>query len=540
VVKATPANIVPAKTSSPNVVPTSNTKTTTNNRLRPVQLEEGVKRISQESIENIRSDGNVFNINVDDKPTGTKSHLPGSPQESKYSPTKQVGVIRPISREAQDAGPMPKVKKILSENKTKTNSVLVSNLNKVNNNRSEENRDPSKDSVVIEKAKETLVIEKDPVFVPVESWLANPQKRPTGVDARPRGDNVKPATISLSSSSSPTSTTTLSSSSTTVVPSKAPTAPPAVSKAAAPTSGTGSVPISPHAPVLERLQPVSSSAPSRQPPSVPPRNGSRLEHSSPANNPTTISSTPTTLSQPVIPPVVSSKKEESVDVPDKGSSSYREAWKASKSEQNSLVFNFVGAKKDVSHIENDGLDLSSRAKSQGKGVILLDPGESNDGEEDEVGNDLKLNVTWVGAEVSTGKSSLRSKNNSKKLNISFNDKTEVFEYPSFEPVSPVQTMDMVQSSEEEPDVVSRLKSNTPVGSSGGLGSYTPSKIHLSDSPFQLGVSRSSQPNNPLATTSTSSSSNQSSSTSANSSTPALVPADHGVSWGRAASSDMLF
>ena len=53
-----------------------------------------------------------------------------------------------------------------------------------------------------------------------------------------------------------------------------------------------------------------------------------------------------------------------------------------------------------------------------------------------------------------------------QLNISFNDKTEVFEYPSFEPVSPVQTMDMVQSSEEEPDVVSRLKSNTPVGSSG--------------------------------------------------------------------------
>ena len=95
-----------------------------------------------------------------------------------------------------------------------------------------------------------------------------------------------------------------------------------------------------------------------------------MEHSSPANNPTTISSTPTALSQPVIPPVVISKKEESVDVPDKGSSSYREAWKASKSEQNSLVFNFVGAKKDVSHIENDGLDLSSRAKSQGKVRII--------------------------------------------------------------------------------------------------------------------------------------------------------------------------
>jgi len=261
-----------------------------------------------------------------------------------------------------------------------------------------------------------------------------------------------------------------------------------------------------------------------------------LEHGLP---PTT-TTTPATFSPPPITPASSGSKEESGDVADKGNSSYREAWKASKDQQNSLVFNFVGAKKDVSHIENDGLDLSSRAKSQGKGVILLDPGESNDGEEEEGGSDLKLNVTWVGAEVTTGKSSLRSKNNTKKLNISFNDKTEVFEYPSFEPVSPVQTP------EEEPEVSARLKSNTPVGSSGGLGSYTPSKIHLSDSPFLLGVSRSgpSQPNNPLAaaasSSSTSSNSSSSSSSSNSSASPALVPADHGVSWGRAASSDMLF
>ena len=50
-------------------------------------------------------------------------------------------------------------------------------------------------------------------------------------------------------------------------------------------------------------------------------------------------------------------------------------------------------------------------------MILLDPGESNDGEEEELGSDLKLNVTWVGAEVTTGKSSLRSKNNTKKVSI---------------------------------------------------------------------------------------------------------------------------
>merc|ERR550517_292925 len=380
---------------------------------------------------------------------------------------EEVGVIRPISREAQDAGPMPKVKKILSENKTKTNSVLVSNLNKVNNNRTEENRDPSKakDSLVIEKAKETLVIEKDPVFVPVESWLAQAQKRPTGVDARPRGDNVKSATTSTSSSSSFSSSTPSSSSSpTTAVPKTAPASTAAVSKPATTTttpasaSGNGSPIISPLAPVLERLQPVSSA---RQPPSVPPRNGSRLEHGVPPTPTTATATTPTTFSPPPISsPASNSIKEESGDVPDKGSSSYREAWKASKEQQNSLVFNFVGAKKDVSHIENDGLDLSSRAKSQGRGVILLDPGESNDGEEEDLGSDLKLNVTWVGAEVTTGKSSLRSKNNTKKLNISFNDKTEVFEYPSFEPVSPVQTP------EEEPEVSARLKSNTSVGSSG--------------------------------------------------------------------------
>ena len=47
-----------------------------------------------------------------------------------------------------------------------------------------------------------------------------------------------------------------------------------------------------------------------------------------------------------------------------------------------------------------------------------------------------------------------------QLNISFNDKTEVFEYPSFEPVDPKE------SPEEEPEVSARLKSNTPVGSSG--------------------------------------------------------------------------
>ena len=39
---------------------------------------------------------------------------------------------------------------------------------------------------------------------------------------------------------------------------------------------------------------------------------------------------------------------------------YRDSWKARNDQQNTVVFNFVNSKKDVSHIENDGLDLSNR------------------------------------------------------------------------------------------------------------------------------------------------------------------------------------
>ena len=75
----------------------------------------------------------------------------------------QVGVIRPVARDMPDSA--PKVKKVLAENKTKTNSVLVSNLNKVNNNRTEENRDPRKEVIVIDKE----------VLVPVDPWTSQGQ-----------------------------------------------------------------------------------------------------------------------------------------------------------------------------------------------------------------------------------------------------------------------------------------------------------------------------------------------------------------------------
>ena len=48
--------------------------------------------------------------------------------------------------------------------------------------------------------------------------------------------------------------------------------------------------------------------------------------------------------------------------------SYREEWsrKRESDQKNTMVFNFVNSKKEVSHIENDGLDLSKRG-SKGKG-----------------------------------------------------------------------------------------------------------------------------------------------------------------------------
>ena len=62
----------------------------------------------------------------------------------------------------------PAVRDSLSENKAKTNTVHVSNLNKVNNNKTVEH-DNSKHQ------RETLIIEKDPVFIPVETWIENTQ-----------------------------------------------------------------------------------------------------------------------------------------------------------------------------------------------------------------------------------------------------------------------------------------------------------------------------------------------------------------------------
>ena len=103
----------------------------------------------------------------------------------------------------------------------------------------------------------------------------------------------------------------------------------------------------------------------KSPPSVPPRNGSKLEHGdSDKQQKKYFDSNIEPSDKPVKSEVKTVKLdpvEKNGDVTDK--SNYRDSWKQKNdTTNNTLVFNFVNTKKDVSHIENDGLDLTNRAK----------------------------------------------------------------------------------------------------------------------------------------------------------------------------------
>jgi len=391
-------------------------------------------------------------------------------------PLKQVGVIRPISRDIETRDSVTSARSAVSAPHVNRNNKI----NKIDKNLNDEK-------------KETLIIEKDPLFVPIDTWRENNTQAKNYINKKIHSETVREA---------------------------------------------------PHVIVSG----VKSS--DKSPPSVPPRNGSKLEHGEVTANaqkkyfdsniePQNNKASDDKVVVKSEPKAVKTSAE--TDVTDK--SNYRDSWKSRNDVQNTLVFNFVNSKdKDLSHIENDGLDLTNRNK---KGVVLLDSnGESHDGDSSEADDDktepveCSNNFVFVGAEIRTGKSSIRSRQSKRKLNITFNDKTEVFEYPSFE--SSVDTDTKKKDADEEIIVEvnnskqqssSIFKSNSSVGSSGGLGSYTPSKIQMSESSFQLGMQRSS----PSSTTPASSSSSTHTSPET-----ILLPADDGVSWGSAASSDMLF
>ena len=135
----------------------------------------------------------------------------------------------------------------------------------------------------------------------------------------------------------------------------------------------------------------------RAPPSVPPRNGSKLETPNEAEVSgghrqkyfdTNIEPQPSEknnfIKTDIVKPVaertviknnsVVSKSDQkavigkpetpetnTVDATD-NKNNFRDSWKSRNDTQNTFTFNFVNSKKDVSHIENDGLDLTNRNK----------------------------------------------------------------------------------------------------------------------------------------------------------------------------------
>ena len=135
---------------------------------------------------------------------------------------------------------------------------------------------------------------------------------------------------------------------------------------------------------------------------------------------------------------------------------------------------------------------------QETGVVIikngLDQEDEDEGVEEESDSDSGLGasvppcaVIFIGANVSTGKSSIKLRPRDRKLNISFSKSlTQVYEYLSFESVADEETIDK-NSNHNKTSVGITYKNNT-LGFFGGLGSYTSSKMSR-DSPFQLGVSR---------------------------------------------------
>ena len=108
------------------------------------------------------------------------------------------------------------------------------------------------------------------------------------------------------------------------------------------------------------LRPASTTA--RAPPTIPPRNGSKLE--TVASPPKKYFDSNIEEHAPASPktPAVTAAKNDEVDADKKVGNGGSKVLKSRNEAQNSFVFNFVNTKKDTSHLEYDGLDLSNRTK----------------------------------------------------------------------------------------------------------------------------------------------------------------------------------
>jgi len=473
--------------------------------------EDGVKRISADSIQNIRRDGNVMSFQFTSAPASGLSHLPGAKiktgsaavgarhqnQDAKQPElNKKVCVIKPISRDVEKltaittTNPAPSVK-------------LSSGVGSSQVKKDSSTFGRSKGDTRSADGGRAVIVKSDSTNNNVDNGrqltFKNTQKTTSSVtnsrtqSTKNKQESPKP---SGDQSSSKKSTT----------------------------------------------KPVITST--KSPPTIPPRNGSKLET---VPHPKKYFDSNIEEHAPTSPKTVNGTKS-LVDEVDKKSEqkavngSY--PLKSRSDAQNSLVFNFVNTKKDTSHLEYDGLDLSNR-KNKKNGVVYLDQNGETATEsisDDETAEHM-LNFVFVGANIVTGKSSIRTKPSAKKLNITWKAETEVFEYPSFESSKDGAEEDSgSRGNSTSGKPIQSMKTNTSVknNSSGGLGSYQPSKIQMSDAPFQLGVSRTSTGQPATSSTSAGHVATPSKGPPSPPLESCLRPTDEGISWGSSASSDMLF
>jgi len=475
--------------------------------------EDGVKRISNDSIQNIRRDGNVMSFQFTSAPSNGLSHLPGA--KSKTGSTagtrhqnqdakqpelnKKVCVIKPISRDVEKLTAITTTNPASSAKQSSGVSQVKKETSSFGRGKGD-TRSADGGRAVIVKSDSTnnnvdngrqLTFRNTQKTTSPSSSVANNRTQST----KNKPESSKPS-VDLSTSSKKSTT-----------------------------------------------KPVITST--KSPPTIPPRNGSKLET---VPHPKKYFDSNIEEHAPTSPKTVNNGTKSLADEVDKKSEQKAVnggyPLKARSEAQNSLVFNFVNTKKDTSHLEYDGLDLSNR-KNKKNGVVYLDQnGETaTDSISDDETAEHMLNFVFVGANIVTGKSSIRTKPSAKKLNITWKAETEVFEYPSFESSKDGPEEDSSSrgnTSSGKP--TQSLKTNTSVknNSSGGLGSYQPSKIQMSDAPFQLGVSRTSAGHPATLSTSAGQQTTPSQAPHSPPSESCLRPTDEGISWGSSASSDMLF
>ncbi len=294
--------------------------------------DEGIKLVSSDSISRIRQGGNSvsFNFKGNANGAGNRNYLPksGGSLDKENSVGRQVGVIRPITREVI--------------NKNHANNAKSSAVDKT------------------EKPKEVIYLERQSVKQPTKSWTST---EPSGKSDRAgkhefsdRSNKPKPLEEH------------------TVMPVKV--EPKKDEKNEVLLVSRRDLPSSPK--LLKRQEKVeeveerrelavSKSEKKPRPPSSSfervseARNGHHDGVEDGAKRDKEIISSRHERERLTSPPPPSLQATSA-----SGGGSYRDSWKKRTEEQNTMVFNFVNSEKEVSHIENDGRDITKRNSSSGK------------------------------------------------------------------------------------------------------------------------------------------------------------------------------